>query len=131
MVTRLCACVSLLAVVAGNPIGLHAKPPVQSSRVTFNALTRVCGKYLKGDYIVVHDDREMAAGGPCTTFYRLRAGQAAEPVVSFHCIPSRRAAASRTTITTVPIAGVTNATQTVALIDYQIAADTDAHGVPR
>lgn len=106
------------------------KSPVQASRITFPQLTRVCGYYLMGTYVVVHDDRKMSAGEPCTTFYRLHPGADAEAVVSFHCIPRQRPVAHQTTIVTAPTGGVTTTTRTVELIEYQIAGDSEAHGVP-
>jgi len=107
-----------------------ARPPVQASRVTFNGVTLVCGHYLMGDYIVVHDDNQMAAGEACTTFYRLRPGKAAVAEVLFHCIPRQRAPVAQTTITTVPTGGVSTTTHAVELLEFQIAGDSEAHGVP-
>jgi hypothetical protein len=127
----LCVTLVFLAMAtATTSVGMAAPQPIQSSLVTFTEPTRVCGHFLWGSYIVVHDDAKMAAGGPCTTFYKTRAGQAAEPVVSFHCIPRPRELAAKTLITTVPTSGTTTATRTVDLVEYQIAGDTEAHGVP-
>jgi hypothetical protein len=135
MSIRTFACIALAAalVVIATTVTAHAvRPSVQSSRVTFTELTRVCGQFLMGTYIVVHDDAKMAAGGPCTTFYRVadKPGVDADAVVSFHCIPRQRTAVSQTTITTVPTIGVTSATRSVDLVEYQIAGDSEAHGVP-
>jgi hypothetical protein len=132
MLTRICACASLVAVVTTtNSVALTADTPIHSARITLPQVTRVCGHYLSGDYIVVHDDGKMAAGEPCTTFYRLRPGhKAAEIVLSFYCIPRQRTVASETTITTTPTSVVTTATQTVDLLEFQIAGEAQAHGVP-
>lgn len=119
------------AIIAATALTATAgRVPVQASRITFTQVTRVCGHYLMGDYIVVHDDNKTAAGEPCTTFYRLRPGKAAVAEVSFHCIPKQRAPVAQTTITTIPTAGVTTATRSLELVDFQIAGDSEAHGVP-
>jgi hypothetical protein len=131
MRTRLYAGLSIIAVViASIPVALAARAPVHASRITFLEPTRVCGFYLMGDYVVVHDDGKMAEGKPCTTFYRTRAGEA-EAVVSFHCIPRQRSAVSQTTVTTMLAQGVSTATRTRVLLEYQLAGDKEAHGVPQ
>lgn len=134
MNVRTFAGISLIAVVGIFALTLNAKAaknPVQASRITFLEPTRVCGHYLMGDYIVVHDDRKMERGEPCTTFYAARPREAAaEAVVSFHCIPRQRAPVSQTTITTIPVGGVTTTTGTLELVEYQIAGDSEVHGVP-
>jgi hypothetical protein len=122
--------VAIALVLSATLAATTIKPPVQASRITFTEVTRVCGHYLMGTYVVVHDDRKMADGEPCTTFYRLRPGAAAEPVLSFHCIPRQRPMAAQTTIVTAPTGGVTTTTHAVDLIEYQIAGDSEAHGIP-
>lgn len=119
------------AIVAVTALTVDAtRAPVQASRVTFTEVTRVCGYFLMGTYVVVHDDAKMAAGEPCTTFYKLSPGKAAEPAVSFHCIPRARRPVATTTFTTAP-ARMTNVQGMPELIEYQIAGDSEAHGVPR
>ena len=130
MRTRLYSGLSIIAVVmASIPVAHAARAHVQASRITFLEPTRVCGFYLMGDYVVVHDDGKMAAGKPCTTFYRRRAGKA-EAVVSFQCVLRHRSAVSQTTVTTILAQGVSTATRTRELIEVQLAGDTEAHGVP-
>ena len=106
-----------------------AKSPVQASRITFLEPTRVCGHFLMGDYVVVHDDLKMARGEPCTTFYQLKRDKT-EPVLSFHCIPRQRDVVAQTTIRIVPADGVTTMTRWRKLVEYQIGGDSEAHGVP-
>jgi len=114
-----------------NPVAKAARAPVQAARVTFAEPTRVCGHFLWGNYIVVHDDGKMAIGEPCTTFYRVRDGKQTEAAISFHCIPRQRHPVSQTTITTIPQQGPSTTTRFIELVEYQIAGDTEAHGVPR
>jgi len=120
----------LTAMTATSSVPLGAREPVQASRVTFTEVTRVCGYFLMGTYVIVHDDAKMAAGEPCTTIYKIRDGQPAEATVSFHCIPRQRGLVASTTLTTIPSMGTTTGTRTVDLVEYQIAGDTEAHGVP-
>jgi len=112
--------------------GVHANTvrPMQASRIDFIQITRVCSQHLLGSYVVVHDADKMAAGEPCTTFYKLRAGKAAEEVVSFRCIPKHRTPVAKTTITVVPTGGITTTTSSVELIEFQLAGYSEAHGVP-
>ena len=68
----------------------------------------------------------MAAGGPCTSLYRVRPGRLPiEEVVAFHCIPRERAVARNftTVIERNPTSGDT-------LMEYQFEGDTEGHGVP-
>ncbi|HMF98636.1 MAG TPA: hypothetical protein VKE96_30255 [Vicinamibacterales bacterium] len=120
-----------VAIIAATTLAAAAgRAPVQASRITFTEVTRVCGHYLAGDYIVVHDDNKMAAGEPCTTFYRMRKGKPAVAEVSFRCSPKQRAPVAQTTIWTVPTVGVTSATQSLDLVEFQLAGDPEAHVVP-
>ena len=124
------ALVAATIIVATTLTATAGRAPVQASRITFTQVTRVCGHYLMGDYVVVHDDNKMAAGEPCTTFYRLRRDKAPVAEISFHCIPKQRAPVAQTTIWTVPTVGVTTALQSLDLVEFQIADDSEAHGVP-
>lgn len=82
---------------------------------------------VQGPVIVVHDDEKMARGEPCTTFYRFDPAEGQkEALVSFHCKPRRVKAVSSTTFTT-----ATTDLGIKRLIEYQIAGDSEAHGVPR
>jgi hypothetical protein len=94
--------------------------------VNFPDPVQVQKEIVMGPVLIVHDDAKMAKGEPCTTFYRFdpKAGRGAE-IVSFHCIPAARAVVDTTTFT---VAG--QATNCKRLIEYQIAGESEAHGVP-
>jgi hypothetical protein len=124
------ALLATTAVFASSGPAGAVKAPVQASRITFRAPVRACGHVLTGTYIVVHDETKMARGEPCTTFYRLHPNAAAEVALSFHCIPRQRPLASETTIVTAPSIRTTAATPIVELLEYQIAGDSEAHGLP-
>ena len=79
-----------------------------------------------GPVLIVHDSEKMSRGEPCTTFYRFKPGAGQkEGLVSFHCRPRQAQTVDTTTFTTV-------ATEPGCkrLVEYQIAGDAEAHGVP-
>lgn len=87
----------------------------------------VRGNYVMGPVMIVHDNEKMAKGEACTTFYRFdKARGPQEEIVSFHCRP--RATDDKTgptqIVTTMTDAGCRK------LVEYQIAGDSEAHGVP-
>ena len=81
---------------------------------------------VSGMVLIVHDDVKMAQGEPCTTFYRFDPVEGTkEALVSFHCKPRRAEKVDATTFITEPAdLGVKR------LVEYQIAGDAEAHGVP-
>jgi hypothetical protein len=95
--------------------------------VNFRDPVRVNKDFVSGPVLIVHDDQKMARGEPCTTFYRFdKKGGPKEALVSFHCKPRRTDAAETTTLKTVTIEpGLKQ------LVEYQIAGDSEAHGIPR
>ncbi len=96
------------------------------SIVNFPNPVQVQKEIVMGPVLIVHDDAKMAQGEPCTTFYRFdpKTGPGAE-IVSFHCIPVARAAVDKTTFTVSD--QVVNCKR---LVEYQIAGEAEAHGVP-
>src|SRR5215475_10226235 len=99
----------------------HPQPRVQAAPLYFNELTRINGQFLRGLYIVVHDEGKMARGEPCTTFYQLKDKMQARAVVTFQCVPKVRAPVSKTTFRTCDAVGATTATPVVDLVDFQFA----------
>lgn len=99
----------------------------QWSVTTFRETVRVNGRYIVGPVIIVHDMKKMTNGEPCTTFYRFDPAYGPkEELVSFHCIPKRAARLDTTTFKTIILEpGVKT------LVEYQIAGDDEAHGIPR
>jgi hypothetical protein len=82
---------------------------------------------IMGPVMIVHDDAKMAKGEPCTTFYRFDPSRGPrEELASFHCKPVERAFTDTTILT------LANGPDTSCkrLIEYQIAGDVEAHGVP-
>jgi len=100
----------------------------QWSIVNFKETVRVNGRYVVGPVLIVHDMKKMANGEPCTAFYRFDPAEGPkEELVSFHCIPkvARQRLAQTTFKTVVVEPGVKQ------LVEYQIAGDDEAHGIPR
>ena len=99
----------------------------QWSIVNFVDAVLVNRTFVSGPVLIVHDERKMVRGEPCTTFYRFDpvVGQK-QALVSFHCVPLRANRADTTTLTTTLAApGVKR------LVAYQIAGETEAHGIPQ
>lgn len=87
----------------------------------------VKGQYVMGPVIIIHDSEKMARGEACTTFYRFdKARGPQEEIVSFHCRPRMTDDKAGTTqiVTARTDAGCAK------LLEYQIAGDPEAHGVP-
>ena len=87
----------------------------------------VKGEFVMGPVLIVHDNEKMAKGEACTTFYRFdKARGPQEEIVSFHCKPRTTDAKLDATnlVTTLTDPGCRK------LVEYQIAGDAEAHGVP-
>jgi hypothetical protein len=96
------------------------------SIVNFLDPVQVRDQLIMGPVLIVHDDVKMAQGEACTTFYRFdRKKGPQEALVSFHCQPLQRAVVEQTTFTL-----DSNGPGCKRLLDYQIAGDSEAHGVP-
>lgn len=99
----------------------------QWSVVNFRDTVRVNGRFVVGQVLIVHDTKKMANGEPCTTFYRFDpADGPQEALVSFHCKPRHANRTEATTLKTITVEpGVKK------LVEYQIAGDDEAHGIPQ
>lgn len=122
--------VAILGVVtAASGPGTHAQAPgphATSARIAFAQPTYVSGHVLLGEYVIVHDPDRMEADEPCTTIYRpTRAG--AQAVVSFHCVPTPRKAVDHVVVKVAPSDRVPWFKR---LVEYQLAGETEGHGVP-
>jgi hypothetical protein len=99
----------------------------QWSIVNFMNTVRVGRAFVSGTVLIVHDNAKMARGEPCTTFYRFDPSKGPrDALVSFHCKPRRAAAVAATTFKKMNTGeGVDQ------LTEYQLAGDSEAHGIPR
>ncbi|MFY9555581.1 MAG: hypothetical protein WAV20_23365 [Blastocatellia bacterium] len=58
----------------------------ESATVEFTETVKLLGVFLKGEYLMIHDEERMAKGEDCTYIYDSKGNL----VVSFHCIPVER-----------------------------------------
>ena len=94
--------------------------------VNFPDPVQVDGQLVMGPVLIVHDSEKMARGEACTTFYRFVPGKGPqEALVSFHCQPVQRAAVEQTTFSVVD-----SPMGCKRLTEYQVAGETEAHGIP-
>jgi hypothetical protein len=81
---------------------------------------------LMGPVLIVHDHEKMSRGEACTTFYRFTAGKGpGDELLSFHCRPVQRTTVDRTRLRVVD-----SPLGCKRLTEYQIAGDSEAHGIP-
>jgi hypothetical protein len=125
---RLRILVGALVLAGGAGLGtLSARTSTQWSFVNFTDAVLVNRAVVSGPVLIVHDEAKMARGEPCTTFYQFnRATGTKEPIVSFHCKPRSALGVRTTTLVT-----ATTDTGLKRLVEYQLAGDEEAHGVPR
>ena len=105
---RLLLLVLMVCAVAlsGNLLPSTAKAPSphrESAVVEFNHQVKLLSVFLKGRYLVVHDDEMMARGGACTFVYSLKEDRQDKLVLSFHCTPVAQEKARSFTIRTVSL----------------------------
>jgi hypothetical protein len=129
MRTRIIVCVTLLIALLG--VGTYAGRAGelghrQWSAINFIDPVQVKDQIIMGPVLIVHDDEKMARGEACTTFYRFDPAKGPqEKLVSFHCRPVQRSVVDHTTFST-----VSTAAGCKRLTEYQIAGDSEGHGVP-
>jgi hypothetical protein len=120
----------LIALVGAGNLAARGNTTVGSDKqwsvVNFVDAVLVKGQFVMGPVLIVHDDAKMARGEACTTFYRFDPGRGPrEELVSFHCTPRQAASVDTTRFAT-----VTTDAGCKRLVEYQIAGDPEAHGVP-
>ena len=120
----------LFGVLAAGTVatsGDNVAPSREWAIASFTEPVLVAGQFLMGQYLIVHDETKMAQGKPCTTIYRFDPAKGPqETVLSFHCVPTRRQAAGKLTLTqrldaTLGVPRVT---------EYQFAGDSEGHRIP-
>ena len=58
----------------------------ERANIEFTETVKLLNVFLKGDYLIVHDEERMAKGEDCTYVY----DSAGKLAVSFHCTPVER-----------------------------------------
>ena len=105
----------------------HVAADKQWSVVNFPDPVMVKGQFVMGPVLIVHDNEKMERGEACTTFYRFDPAKGPqEALLSFHCIPKQTNNVPTTTLKT-----YSNAPFCKKLVEYQIAGDAEAHGIPQ
>lgn len=99
----------------------------ESAVVEFKAPVKLMSVVLRGEYLFVHDDEKMEAGGECTYVYKLIVGKPIELVASFHCLPVSRAKVDTFTIRG-SFLGTTP--ELYEISEYQFAGSSEGHQVP-
>jgi hypothetical protein len=94
----------------------------ERATVQFNQTVKLMNVFLRGEYLIVHDEGRMAKGEDCTYVYD-RSGKL---VVSFHCTPVERPKATGFKIIATPLTpdGVSE------IKEIQFGGSTEAHIVP-
>lgn len=103
----------------------HAKTePKKTERATieFTQSVKLLNVFLKGEYLIVHDEALMAKGENCTYVY----DKSGKLIVSFHCTPVERPKANSFRVVTVRLdpSGLSE------IKEIQFAGSTEAHLVP-
>jgi hypothetical protein len=120
----------LLLLFGAGAVATSAGPaPARQWAVTYlQEPTLIGSTIVQGPVLFVHDEEQMARGGPCTTVRLFDPGRGpSETIASFHCIPTRRAPVRTFTIRTRP--NVSDGIGCV-LTEFQFAGDSEGHGVP-
>lgn len=96
----------------------------ESAVVEFNDTVRLLNVFLRGKYLVVHDDSRMAEGQPCLSIYDGRNRD--RLVVAFHCKPVTRPKADHFTV----VATRRSWFEVPEVLEIQFTGTTNAHQVP-
>jgi hypothetical protein len=105
-----------------------AAPGNERAVVQFTQTVLVNGVFLKGDYLVIHDEARMANGENCTYIYEYTNKEQGRLVTSFHCTPVERERVGEFTILVAPIVQSPGGIRRVTAI--QFAGSTEAHQLP-
>jgi len=130
MRSRILGAALLLIIVGAGTLGARGDNYVGAQKqwtiVNFVDPVLVKGQFVSGPVLIVHDSEKMARGEACTTFYRFDPAKGpGEVLLSFHCIPKQTDAAESTSLKTYTLDSGCR-----RLVEYQIAGDSEAHGIP-
>src|SRR5580693_557487 len=96
--------------------------------VEFPQLVLLNGTFLKGSYLVIHNDALMANGENCTYIYEYTNKEQGRLVTSFHCTPVER---DRVSTFTVQLAPVTDGAPGIRKVtEIQFAGSAEGHQLP-
>lgn len=115
----------LFAVMMVGAFAAHAKTDSkinERATVQFTETVKLMNVFLRGEYLIVHDEGRMAKGEDCTYLYD-RSGKL---VVSFHCTPVERPKADHFKV----IATRLTADGVSEIKEIQFEGSTEAHLIP-
>jgi len=100
---RLVLAVAILGVLAFASAPVLTGSRVQAATteravVEFTQTVKLLDVFLRGEYVVIHDDSKMAQGEPCLSIYRNDAPD--KLIIAFHCKPVARDKVGQFTIRT-------------------------------
>jgi GTP-dependent phosphoenolpyruvate carboxykinase len=119
-----------LALFSGGAFITTSKAETQrreSAVVEFPETVRLYGVFLRGEYVIVHDEERMARGEPCTYIYRSKNGVEGELITSFHCEHVDRAKVKEFTVR---LRGRHTPYDIPEVQELQFAGSTAGHRVP-
>ena len=102
---------------------LRLKPVKETAVVEFNELYRLKGVFLRGRYLVVHDEEKMAKGEDCTWIYDAKG----KLVTSFHCTPIERPITDKFKVL---VSRRAHATDVPEVLEIQFPLSFEGHQVP-
>jgi hypothetical protein len=125
--------VFLLTVVMIFTVALSQKAKTDTVRrdeavVEFPETVKLVNVFLKGQYLMVHDEGKMAEGLPCLYVYSMKNGKAGALVVSFHCQHLEREKVGQFTV---KVSARRTPYDVLEVQEIQFAGTADGHGVPK
>ncbi len=123
--TVVLALLAALAVTAGLSSAAATR---EWACVNFREPVQIGKYFLMGPHLIVHDQDKMAQGQPCTYIYEGNQPRPEKLVVSFHCRPIARNAAS---LFTISVRRSPDVLAILGLQEFQFAGSSEGHGVPR
>jgi hypothetical protein len=126
---RLFFAVAILGALAfgSGPVlnGSHVQAATgERAVVEFRDTVRLVNVFLRGRYVVVHDDSSMARGEPCLRVFSIK-----DPdnlIVAFHCTPIERGKAEHFIVRT----SRSSALDVPSVLEIQFAGSNTGHRVP-
>lgn len=124
---RLMISIAIIGVflVGVGAVNAPAKAKKERALVQFTETVRLRDAFLRGQYLVVHDEDRMAQGEACLYIYRGEVENADRLVVAYHCRPVERTKVDQFTILT----SRANSFDMPEVLEIQFGGSSEAHQV--
>jgi hypothetical protein len=119
------AVITSVAMAQNKNVAAHCN---EKAVVEFPQLVLLNGAFLKGSYLVIHDDALMARGENCTYIYEYTNKEQGRLVMSFHCTPVERDRVGNFTVQLAPDTDGPSGIRKV--IEIQFAGSAEGHQLP-